>query len=259
MNLQNVKMRNENEVAYVTIANPPANALNRQTLQDLDRAITMAIEDDQVKVIVLTGEGRFFVAGADIKEFTSVESKHQGTELALRGQEMLNKIDHSPKPVIAMINGLCLGGGLELAMACHIRIAADSAKLGQPELNLGLIPGFAGTQRLARLTGREKATELILTSDPIDGQEASRIGLVAKSVPLEELEAAVKSMTDKIMGKGALAIRAALLAIQQGVVNGFESGAQKEAELFGELFESEDTKEGIQAFLEKRAPLFKNR
>lgn len=258
MEFQTLKIKIENQVAYITIANPPVNALSVQTLQELEKAIDSSVENTEIKVIVLTGEGKFFIAGANIKELSAIETSQKGREYGQYGQFVFNKIEQSPKPVIAMINGACLGGGLEIAMASHIRIAADSAKLGLPELNLGLIPGFGGTQRLARLTSKEKAMELILTSDVINGIEASRIGLVTKSVPLEELEATVRSMAEKISGKSLVSIGAALTSINRGVSYGQEQGFLIEAELFGKLFTSDDAKEGLQAFIEKRPPLFKN-
>lgn len=257
MQLQKVKMRVESQIAYITITNPPANALDQQTLQELEQVINAVACDSEIKVVVLTGEGKMFIAGANIKEFT-FDSENLGTEFARKGQQVFQKIEQLKKPVIAMINGACLGGGLELAMACHIRIAADTAKLGLPELNLGLIPGFGGTQRLVRLTNRGKATELVLTGDMIDGKEASLIGLVSKSVPLHELDTTVKQMAEKISAKSSVSIEAALSAIDQGIVFGQEKGYLSEAELFGSLFITEDAKEGIQAFIEKRQPIFRN-
>jgi enoyl-CoA hydratase len=259
MQLQKVNMRVENQIAYITITNPPANALDQQTLQELEQVINAVECDSEIKVVVLTGEGKMFIAGANIKEFTFIDNENLGTEFAQKGQKVFQKIEQLKKPVIAMINGACLGGGLELAMACHIRIAADTAKLGLPELNLGLIPGFGGTQRLVRLTNRGKATELVLTSDIIDGNEASLIGLVSKSVPLHELDSTAKQMAEKISAKSSGSIEAALSAIDQGIVFGQEKGYFSEAELFGSLFTTEDTKEGILAFIEKRQPIFRNR
>ncbi|WML24966.1 enoyl-CoA hydratase [Neobacillus sp. OS1-33] len=258
MEFQTLKIKIENQISYITIANPPVNALSVQTLRELEKAIDSAVEDSEVKVIVLTGEGKFFIAGANIKELSDIETSQKGREYSQYGQFVFNKIEQSPKPVIAMINGACLGGGLEIAMATHIRIAAESAKLGLPELNLGLIPGFGGTQRFALLTGREKAIEMILSSDAITGKEASRIGLVSKSVPLEDLEATVRSMAEKISAKSSVSICAALTAINRGVSYGQEQGYLVEAELFGNLFTSEDAKEGIHAFIQKRSPVFKN-
>lgn len=259
MEFQTLKMSVENHVSYITIANPPVNALSKQTIYELERVIDAAIEDSEIKVIVLTGEGKFFVAGANIKELSDINTSQGGREYGQYGQFVFNKIEQSPKPVIAKINGACLGGGLELAMASHIRVAAESAKLGLPELNLGLIPGFGGTQRLARLIGKEKAMKLILTGNPVKGSEASQIGLVSQSVPIEELETTVKSMAESISSKSLVSIRAALTAINQGTTHGEEEGFFLESELFGNLFLSEDAKEGIQAFLEKRSPEFQDK
>jgi enoyl-CoA hydratase len=258
MEFQTLKMKTENQVTYITIANPPVNALSVQTIQELDIAIDVAVEDPDTKVIVLTGEGKFFAAGANIKELSVIETSQKGREYGQYGQFVFNKIEQSPKPFIAMINGACLGAGLEIAMASHIRIAADQAKIGLPELNLGLIPGFGGTQRLARLTSKEKAIELILTSDVIDGREACRIGLVSKSVSLEELETTVREMAEKISAKSLVSIHAAMSAINRGTNHGQEQGYLLEAELFGNLFTTEDAKEGLQAFIEKRSPVFNN-
>jgi enoyl-CoA hydratase len=258
MEFQTLKIKIENQISYITIANPPVNALSVLTLQELEKAIDNAVEDTEIKVIVLTGEGKYFVAGANIKELSDIKTPQKGREYGQYGQFVFNKIEQSSKPIIAMINGACLGGGLEIAMACHIRIAADSAKLGLPELNLGLIPGFGGTQRLARLTNREKAMELILTSDVISGKEACRIGLVSNSVPLEELQEKVRSTAEKISAKSLVSIHAALTAINQGISHGQEQGYLLETELFGNLFTSEDAKEGLQAFIEKRQPVFVN-
>lgn len=258
MEFQTLKIKNNNQVTYITIANPPVNSLCLQTLKELEKAIDATLKDSETKVIVLTGEGNFFIGGADIKELMTFETSQKAREFGEYGQYVFKKIEQSPKPVIAMINGPCLGGGLEIALAAHIRIAANSALLGLPELNLGLIPGFGGTQRLSRLISREKAIELILTSDPIDGWEASRIGLVSKSVPLEELENTVKSLAEKISAKSSVSIGAAMSAINQGVRLGLEQGFLLEAELFGNLFTTKDAKEGIQAFIEKRSPVFKN-
>ncbi|SER82006.1 enoyl-CoA hydratase-related protein [Psychrobacillus sp. OK032] len=258
MKYQTLKIENEKQITYITIANPPVNALSIITLQELEKAIDVAVEDSETKVIVITGEGKFFSAGANIKEFSAIETSQVGMEYGQYGQFVFNKIEQSSKPVIAMINGASLGGGLELAMASHIRIAAESAKLGLPELILGFIPGFGGTQRLTQLVGREKAMKLILTSDAIDGGEAARIGLVLKSVPLEELEVTVSSLAEKISAKSLLGIRATLIAINGGISHGQEQGFLLESELFGNLFTSEDSREGLQAFKEKRSPVFKN-
>ncbi|MFY0543743.1 enoyl-CoA hydratase [Brevibacillus sp. H7] len=251
-------VKKENRIAVVSVNNPPANALNQPALKEL-RSILDELENEaDVKVVVLTGEGRFFIAGADIKEFTQLNPT-EAEALATAGQELFNRIETYPKPILAAINGACLGGGLELAMACHIRLAAAEAKLGLPELNLGIIPGYGGTQRLPRLIGRGKATQMILTSEMIGGEEAYRIGLVEAVYPLEQLLDEAKKLAEAIAQKSAVALRLALNAIHAGVIHGLHEGLQREAALFGEAFRSEDVKEGVTAFLEKRKPQFHDR
>jgi enoyl-CoA hydratase/carnithine racemase len=215
--------------------------------------------DDGVKAVVITGAGRFFVAGADIRVLAGIPSSREGEEMALVGQAILNKIEAFGKPVIAAINGVCLGGGLELAMCCHIRLAAEGARLGQPEINLGIMPGFGGTQRLARLIGHSKAMELILTGDSISAQEAKELGLVTQVVAAEGLLRQAQGLARRIAFKGRLAVRAALQAIQQGTDLGLREGLALEAKLFGGLCDTEDKKEGLAAFLEKRQPRFSDR
>jgi enoyl-CoA hydratase len=254
----NWNVQKEDRIAVVTINRPPANALSHATLKELDALLDDLERGGQVKAIVLTGEGRFFIAGADIKEFTQLLPT-DAEAMAKTGQQLFERLETFPKPVIAAINGACLGGGLELAMACHIRLAAPEAKLGLPELNLGIIPGFGGTQRLPRLVGRGKATQMILTSEMIDGEEALRIGLVEAVYPLEQLLDEAKKLAGVIAQKSAVALRLALEAVHAGTVRGKAEGMQREAELFGEAFGSEDVKEGVAAFLEKRKPQFADR
>ncbi|MBO8164487.1 MAG: enoyl-CoA hydratase [Brevibacillus sp.] len=257
MSYQNLKVAIENRVALLTIDHPPANALNQATLAELEAALSALEQDQEVKVIVLSGEGRFFVAGADIKEFTGL-SGEDAEAMAVRGQRLFDRIESFGKPVIAAINGACLGGGLELAMACHIRLAAAEAKLGLPELNLGIIPGYGGTQRLPRLVGRGMATKMILTSDMIGGEEAHRIGLVDAVHPLEQLLPEARKLAAAISEKSGVALRLALAAIQ-GSTLPLSDGLAREAKLFHEAFCSEDMKEGVAAFLEKRKPRFSDR
>ncbi|MCF6092604.1 enoyl-CoA hydratase [Microaerobacter geothermalis] len=259
MGFTNVKVEIVDSIAKVIVDNPPANTLSTATLKGLDDAISTIEANDQVKVIIITGAGKFFVAGADIKEFTQVKDGEQGEAMARVGQQLVDRIENLKKPVIAAINGACLGGGLELAMACHIRVSAHSAKLGLPELNLGLIPGFGGTQRLPRIVGFSKATELILTSEMVSGEQAEKMGLVNYSVPLEELENTVQQLAEKIAGKSSATIALALEAIAAAQKGNLQEGLIKEAALFGKAFTTEDQKEGVQAFIEKRPPQFKNR
>ncbi|WP_047150560.1 enoyl-CoA hydratase [Aneurinibacillus tyrosinisolvens] len=261
MEFTNVKCEVENRVALLSIDAPPANTLSAATLSGLSQAFDYLETNEEVKAVVLTGAGKFFVAGADIKEFTGAfGEKEKAVEIARAGQELFTRIENFHKPVIAAINGAALGGGLELAMACHIRFAAEGAQLGLPELKLGLIPGFGGTQRLARLTGKAKAIELILSSQFIDGKEAERISLVNRVLPLESLLDEAKqfaaSLTEE---KSAVSVRAALEAVTYGLDAGQEKGMGREAELFGELFGSEDVREGVNAFIEKRKPNFQDK
>ena len=256
MELQNVKMTVEDRVATIVIDHPPANTLDTPTMDDLEKVIDEVISNDEIKAGVITGAGMFFIAGADINEIHTLKNAQAGETICLRGQGTLNKIEKSPKPFIAAINGMCLGGGLELAMACHIRICGDRAQLGQPEINLGIIPGFGGTQRLARLTNQPKALEMILTGDRISAQEAYRIGLVNKVVPSMDVVKQAVGMAKKFASKGAVAIAKAIEAIKTGYEMPLEDGLKNEAKLFGQICETEDMREGVSAFIEKRQPKF---
>jgi enoyl-CoA hydratase/carnithine racemase len=246
-------------VATVTINYPPANVLTPQGLMELESTLDELAKNEHVKVLVLTGTGRFFIAGADIRVLAEIDSSSKGKVMALTGQGIFRKMETWPKPIIAAINGACLGGGLELAMCCHIRLAAEGIRLGQPEINLGIIPGFGGTQRLLRIIGQSKATELILTGDSISAQESRSLGLVSQVFPPDELMRQATGLARRIASKGQMAVRAALKAIRQGSELGLREGLQLEATLFGMLCESEDKQEGLKAFLEKRPPHFKDR
>lgn len=247
----------EEGVASIAINRPPANALSSGLIQEIDRILDEVENDDSVRVIVLYGEGKFFSAGADIKEFTTVTSGEQFSKLASAGQDVFERMESFNKPIIAAIHGAALGGGLELAMGCHIRIVTEKAKLGLPELQLGLIPGFAGTQRLPRYVGMAKAAEMLLTSDAITGEEAVRWGLANHAFPEEELLPKTMELAKKIAKKSPIAMRAALRMLQFTKTDSFYEGVKAEADSFGEVFVSEDAKEGIQAFIEKREPQFK--
>ena len=249
----------DNGVATVTLNHPPVNALTPQVLAEIDAAFDSLSKDDSVKVIILVGTGRVFVAGADIKVLASISSAQEGTKMALHGQAILNRIESLEKPVLAAINGMCLGGGLELALCCHLRLAADAARLGQPEINLGIIPGFGGTQRLSRLVGSSKALELILTGDPISAAEAKALGIVSQVVPADDLLRQAQGMGRKIALKAQLAARTALRAVRDGAQMGLAEALEHEARLFGELCDTEDKREGVMAFLEKRQPQFRGR
>ena len=259
MTYENLLVKIEGGVATVSVNRPKAlNALNIVTIVELGQAFTALEQDVEVAVVILTGVGgKAFVAGADISRMAEFDAL-QAREFAHQGQAVLATIENLSKPVIAAINGFALGGGCELAMACDIRVATEGSKFGQPEVNLGLIPGFAGTQRLARLVGKGRAKELIFTGDMIDAAEACRIGLVNKVVAAEELFAVVTKMAQKIVSKGPLAVRLSKVAIDKGLEMTQEQGSAHEAELFALCFASPEHTEGIQAFLEKRAPNFKD-
>jgi len=254
----NVKITLEDRVAVLTIDHPPANAFNWATLNDLDAAMDELLANDQVKVIVITGAGQFaFVAGADINEIMAVKDKlDEARAFIVKGQELFSKIEASPKPVIAAINAVALGGGLELAMACHMRILSDRARVGQPESNLGIIPGWGGTQRLARLVGPGKALEMILTGDVINAQEAYRLGLANKVAPAGQVLHEAMGLAKKIAGKSKLVNEAALRAVLNGLKMSLADGLRYEADQFTALAGSHDMTEGLTAFLEKRQPKF---
>ncbi len=260
---QFVRYTIEERLAVVVIDHPPVNAFNQQTISELEGTIDELIANPDVKVIILTGGGQLaFVAGADIGEingFVKAGNPAGARAMIEKGQQVFLKIERSPKPVIAAINGVCLGGGLELAMSCHIRIAGDRVRMGQPEINLGIIPGWGGTQRLARLLSKGKAIEMILTGDPITAQEAKALGLINIVVPGDAVMRQAKGLAGKIASKSAVAMAAALKAINGGQGLPIEQGLALELEQFAALAGSEDTREGVSAFLEKRPPQFKDK
>lgn len=255
-----VKTNVEARVAVLTIDNPPANALSSATIAALEAAFDAAIAADDVKAIVITGAGpQFFVAGADIKEIATLTNPAEAEALVGGGQAVLNKLEASPKPVIAAVNGFALGGGLELAMACHIRVVSERARLGQPEINLGIIPGFGGTQRLPRLVGRGKALELLLTGDPITGKEAVALGLANVAVPGDAVLRTAVGLARKIASKSGPSVAALLGAVREGLETTLAAGLQIEAQAFAGLTETADMREGLMAFVQKRAPKFQDR
>ena len=249
----------EDGIAVATINRPPANALSRALILEVDELLDLVENDEAVRVVVLHGEGRFFSAGADIKEFTSVTSGEEFSKLAANGQEVFERLECFSKPVIAAIHGAALGGGLELAMGCHMRFVTGNAKIGLPELQLGLIPGFAGTQRLPRYVGMAKAAEMLLTSDPISGEEAVQYGLANKAFSEEEMLPKTMEIAKKIAKKSPVAVKAALSMLQYTKPSTYYEGVKAESNSFGEVFVSEDAKEGIQAFMDKREPIFKGK
>ncbi len=249
----------EGAVATITINNLPRNVLTLPLIAEFEDIVDDLSRNKAIKAVVITGSGSIFVAGADIKVIASITSPEEGEVLSRRGQSLFNKIEQLPKVVIAAINGFCLGGGMELAMACHIRIVGDRVRMGQPEINLGIIPGFGGTQRLPRIVGQAKAIELILSGDMINGEEARKIGLVNKVVPETEVVKQATGLAKKIASKGRCAIEATLKAIEEGLNEPLSIGLGREAQLFGEVCRTEDMKEGISAFLEKRQAKFQDR
>ncbi|OGW87104.1 MAG: hypothetical protein A3C35_07000 [Omnitrophica bacterium RIFCSPHIGHO2_02_FULL_46_11] len=258
-----VKVKTDEAVAIITISRPPENKVNVLTskvMQELDRAMDECAADAHIHAIVITGEGPYtFIAGADVKEIAKINSPQEAVELAQKGQGVFNKIENLKKPVICAINAICLGGGMELAMACHMRIASDRAKMGQPEILLGIIPGFGGTQRLLRLVGPAKARELILTGDQISAKDALEIGLVNQVVPEGRLLKESVGLAKKIASRPQAAVQLIQKAILEGSEKKLSEGLSLEAMLFGEVCKTEDMKEGVRAFLEKRQPKFQGR
>jgi enoyl-CoA hydratase len=260
MSFENLLVERDGSVAILTINRPAVrNALNSQTLDELRRALLDLRRDDGVRCVIVTGAGdKAFIAGADINEL-AVQSPVGGRDHALRGQHVVDLIERLGKPVIAAINGFALGGGCELAMACTLRLAADTAKLGQPEINLGIMPGYAGTQRLSRLVGRGRALELLLSGDMITADEAYRIGLVNRVVPAAQLMDEARKLAAALALKAPIAARYILDAVNTGLDMTLADGSRHEATLFGLVSSTEDMREGTRAFLEKRKAEFKGR
>lgn len=249
----------EDRVAILAINKPPANALSSSLIDELSSIFDELQFDESVRAVLLKGDGRFFSAGADIKEFTTISTANAFSQLAESGQVIFERIEQFRKPVIASIHGAALGGGLELAMACHIRYVAENAKLGLPELQLGLVPGFAGSQRLPRYVGMAKAAEMLFTSDAISGKEAVQWGLANAAFPEEELHEASIQLAKKIAAKSPLALSKAIELLNYSKHENYYAGVKKEADSFGDIFVSVDAKEGISAFIEKRQPQFTGR
>jgi enoyl-CoA hydratase len=259
MNYQTLLTTLENGVFIITINRPDKlNAINRQVMNDLDVAMNEVEDNAAIKGVIITGSGvKAFVAGADITEFTGL-SHGEGMDMARHGQNVFFKIENCAKPVIAAVNGFALGGGCELAMACHFRIASENAKFGQPEVNLGLIPGYGGTQRLVQLIGKGRALELLMTGGMIDAGTALQYGLVNRVVPIADIVNGAKSILEVIITKAPLAVASCITAAN-AVFNPALNGYAIEMESFGDCFETDDMKEGAAAFLEKRKAVFTGR
>ncbi|MBA5628638.1 enoyl-CoA hydratase-related protein [Moheibacter lacus] len=255
MEFENLLVEIENKIAVVTLNRPASlNALNKGLLEDISQFLDGARENDAIRTIILTGSGeKSFVAGADIKEFSDFNGQ-QGEQLAAKGQnDVFNKVENFPKPILAAINGFALGGGLELAMSAHFRIASENAKLGLPEVTLGLIPGYGGTQRLPKLIGKGRAAQMIFTAEMITANRAYEMGLVNEVVPQSELIERAKTIASKIISNSSTAIEKAIQVIN---LSDTDKGFDAEIKAFGELFDEKDFKEGVAAFLEKRKPNF---
>jgi enoyl-CoA hydratase len=255
---ENILTNENNGIGTITVNRPDKlNALNTHTVEELHSAFLAFRDNPDVKAVILTGSGdKAFIAGADIGELANL-NEESGKVYVLKGQEMTIQIENFPKPVIAAVNGFALGGGTEVALACHIRIASDNAKMGQPEVKLGLIPGFGGTQRLARLVGKGQAMELILSGKMISAQYALQIGLVNHVVAQNDLLITCQSLANEMIVNGPLALKYAIQAINQGLDNTLDKGLLLEADLFGKACLTKDSKEGTLAFLEKRRADFK--
>lgn len=260
MSFDNLLLEKRDGVAVVTVNRPDKlNALNRKTMEELDAVFTALGSDAEVRGVILTGAGeKAFVAGADIGELAT-QSPVDGKEFSIRGQRTLDRIENLGKPVIAAINGFALGGGCELAMACHLRIASENAKLGTPEVKLGVMCGYAGTQRLARLVGKGRALEILLSGEMVDAQEACRIGLVNRVVAKDRLLAEAEGLLRKMLANGPVSLRFTMEAVNAGLEMPFDQAQYLEATLFGLICTTEDMKEGTKAFIEKRPAKFQGK
>jgi enoyl-CoA hydratase/carnithine racemase len=259
MSDKKISYRVENRIAFVTINNPPMNALDREVAQEIVQTFSEIDGDEGIKAVVFSGEGRAFIAGADIRMLQKVKNTQEALEVSKLLQGAMNKIEELRKPVIAAIHGFCLGGGLELALACHMRVAGEKAQFGVPEIKLGIFPGAGGTQRIPRVAGKAKALEMILTGEFLSAQEALQWGLVNRVVPHDRVLVEARSLAEQIAAKGQLAVQAAMEVVIEGLKGDLQHGLDLEAEHFARLCETEDRLEGMAAFLEKREPKFKDR
>jgi len=257
---KNLQVKVEDGIGWIIVNRPEKlNALNWQTVEELREAFAAFADDEAVRAVIFTGSGeKAFVAGADITELVNLDEE-KGREYARKGQKVTELIESFPKPVIAGLNGFALGGGTEFAMACHVRVASTNAKMGQPEVKIGLIPGYGGTQRLARLVGKGRALELILTGRTIDAQEAYRLGLVNAVVAPGELHGACVALAKEMTANAPLALGLAIKAVNKGLERPLDEALEREAKYFGRVCATEDSVEGTKAFLEKRKPNFRGR
>ncbi len=254
-----IQVAREDHLAVVTINRPPVNALNQEVMDELEKTFEELPKDNSVRAVIITGAGeKAFVAGADIGEFPRL-NKENGEKMSRRGQEVFQKIAEFPAPVIAAVNGFALGGGLELALACDIRVVAENAKVGLPEVTLGIFPGYAGTQRLPRTIATGKAKELIFTGEMIDAAEAYRIGLADHKTEAGQAMEKAREIAGKVIKAGPIGVSMAKKAVDQGLDKTLEEGQKLEASFFADLCDTEDQKEGAKAFLEKRKPEFKGK
>ena len=260
MAYQNLLVETRDGITFVTVNRPDKlNALNDRTVEELDAAFAAVAADLAVRGVILTGAGeKAFVAGADIAEL-STQSPIQGTERSVRGQRVLDRIERLGKPVVAAVNGFALGGGCELALACHVRVASENARLGMPEVKLGIMCGYGGTQRLPRLVGKGRALEMLLTGEMVDAQEALRIGLVNRVVPKDKLLAESDALIRKMLANGPVSLRFTLEAVNDGLEMPLDEAQRAEATLFGLICSTGDMKEGTKAFLEKRPAKFQGK
>jgi enoyl-CoA hydratase len=249
----------ETGVALMEINNPPMNALSWAVIDEIADTLKKALADHDVRVIVFTGAGKAFIAGADITELNNYTTAQQGADSLISGQDLSNLMMNADKPIIAAINGFCLGGGMEMALGCHIRLADESATLGLPEIKLGIIPGYGGTQRTPRLVGKGRALELILSGNFLKGSEAAAYGLVNRAVPKGTVVEEAMKLASTIASKSRVAVQAALRAVLEGTAMDLGTGMRLERELFGSCYASEDKKEGTAAFLGKREPKFSDK